>query len=103
MPEEAPRFVIMYNPKSFDALPPNTASLVVGGYTQGGQFRVPFTPEWSCLTFIREDEVHADGWIEGYGQSGNRLYVNRGIGFSIVPIRLNCPPEITVFTLRASL
>jgi predicted MPP superfamily phosphohydrolase len=46
--------------------------------------------------------VHADGWIRdrGFGAPGNTLYVNRGIGFSDVPIRINCPPELTLFTLR---
>jgi len=29
------------------------------------------------------------------------LYVNRGIGTIGVPFRLDCPPEITLFTLRA--
>ena len=102
VPEGAPRLVMMHNPDSFEALPPNTAPLAVAGHTHGGQFRLPFTPEWSWMTFVKEDEVHADGWIKGYGQSGNRLYVNRGIGFSIIPMRLNCPPEVTVFTLRSS-
>lgn len=103
VPDGAARLVMMHNPDSFEALPPGTAPLAVAGHTHGGQIRVPFTPEWSWLTFIREDEVHADGWIKGYGQPGNRLYVNRGIGFSIVPIRLNCPPEVTLFTLQSSL
>ena len=103
VPDGVARLVMMHNPNSFEALPPNTAPLAVAGHTHGGQFRLPFTPEWSWMTFIKEDEVHADGWIKAYGQQGNRLYVNRGIGFSIVPIRLNCPPEITLFTLRSSL
>lgn len=102
IPQRAPRLVLMHNPTSFAALPPSTAPLAVAGHTHGGQIRLPFTPEWSWLTFAKEDQVHADGWIKGYGQPGNRLYVNRGIGFSIVPIRLNCPPEVTLFTLRSS-
>ncbi|MGB3205232.1 MAG: metallophosphoesterase [Crinalium sp.] len=103
VPEGTPRLVMMHNPDSFEALPPSTAPLAVAGHTHGGQIRLPLTPEWSWMTFSKEDEVHADGWIEGYGQSGNRLYVNRGIGFSIIPIRLNCRPEVTLFTLRSSL
>lgn len=102
VPEGAPRLVMMHNPNTFDALPPSTAPLAVAGHTHGGQIRLPFTPEWSWMTFVKDDEVHADGWIEEeYGQPGNRLYVNRGIGFSIVPIRINCPPEVTVFTLQS--
>jgi hypothetical protein len=29
-----------------------------------------------------------------------QLYVNRGIGTVGLPLRLNCPPEITVITLN---
>ncbi|MEA5602336.1 metallophosphoesterase [Nostoc sp. UHCC 0252] len=100
LPDAAPRFVMMHHPESFVEFPSNTAPVAVAGHTHGGQIRLPFTPEWSWLTFVKQDEVHTDGWIDGYGQSGNHLYVNRGIGFSILPIRITCRPEITLFTLR---
>lgn len=100
VPDGAPRLVMMHNPESFAAFPAGTAPVAVAGHTHGGQFRLPFTPEWSWLTFSKEDQVHADGWIDGYGQPGNDLYVNRGIGFSIIPLRINCPPEVTLFTLQ---
>jgi len=34
-----------------------------------------------------------------YEKSGGQLYVNRGIGTTILPIRLGARPEITVFEL----
>lgn len=103
VPEDAARIVLMHNPNSYEAIPANTAPLAVAGHTHGGQFRLPFTPQWSWMTYQRENKVHADGWIEEeYGAAGNNLYVNRGIGFSLIPARLNCPPELTYFTLRAS-
>jgi uncharacterized protein len=41
-------------------------------------------------------------FVEGWFQLGSMgLYVNRGIGTIGVPFRLDCPPEITLFTLRA--
>jgi uncharacterized protein len=102
VPEVAPRFVMMHNPDSFAAFPANTAPIAVAGHTHGGQIRLPFTPQWSWLTFVRKERVHADGWIDNFGKPGNQLYVNRGIGFSYIPIRINCAPELTVFTLQAS-
>lgn len=102
LPAGAPRVVVMHNPDSFAALPAGSAPLAVAGHTHGGQIRIPFTPDWSYLTFARDDAVHADGWVEeGYGAPGNRLYVNRGIGFSGVPLRFLCRPELTLFTLKA--
>lgn len=100
VPDGAPRLVMMHHPNSFAALPEGSAPLAVAGHTHGGQFRLPFMPEWSWMTFASEDEVHADGWISAYGRAGNQLYVNRGIGFSVLPLRLNCPPEVTLFTLH---
>jgi uncharacterized protein len=102
LPDRAPRVVMMHNPDTFERFPANTAPLAVAGHTCGGQIRFPFLPDWSWLTYVMEDEVHTDGWINQYGQPGNHLYVNRGIGFSVVPIRINCPPEVTSFTLQRS-
>lgn len=94
------RIVIMHNPATYQQIPANFAPLAMAGHTHGGQVRIPFTPEWSMLTFVESEPVHVDGWIENYGQAGNQLYVNRGIGFSLFPIRINCVPEITIFTLK---
>lgn len=102
VPDGAPRIVFMHHPASFPELPARTAPLAVAGHTHGGQIRVPFTPEWSFLRLIGKVDVPVDGWAEdGYGRVGNRLYVSRGIGFSLVPIRINCLPELTLFTLSA--
>ena len=100
LPAQAARIVLMHHPDSFEALPAGTAPLAVAGHTHGGQFRIPFTPKWTWMTYAEEDVVHPDGWIPGFGAKGNRLYVNRGIGFSVLPLRLNCPPEVTYLTLR---
>ena len=101
VPDDAARVAFMHNPDSFEAFPAETAPLAVAGHTHGGQIRpVPFLPDWSALSLLSEDEITADGWISGYGAPGNSLYVSRGIGMSIVPIRFNCPPELTRLTLR---
>lgn len=100
VPPGAARLVIMHNPGTFANVPARAAPLTVAGHTHGGQIRIPFTPAWSWVTYLKDDQIHVDGWIRDYGEPGNRLYVNRGIGFSKVPLRINCPPEITIFTLH---
>ena len=102
VPDNSPRIVMMHNPDTFEQFPPNSAPLSVAGHTHGGQVRIPGFPQWSWLKFTQKDEVYADGWAKGFGKSGNNLYVNPGIGMSILPIRLFCPPELTFFTLEAS-
>ncbi len=102
IPENAPRIILMHNPDSFGAIPANAAPLALAGHTHGGQIRIPFTPDWSWMALASSEEIHGDGWIDdNFGQAGNRLYVNRGIGFSSFPVRINCRPEVTFFTLRS--
>lgn len=102
IPAGAPRLVLMHNPDSFATFPAKSAPLALAGHTHGGQIRVPYTPSWSWMALLTDEKVHADGWIDGLGQPGNRLYVNRGIGFSTFPVRINCRPELTLFTLHRS-
>ncbi|KMM39229.1 metallophosphoesterase [Guptibacillus hwajinpoensis] len=98
--DEEARFVIMHNPETFDDIPQRDAPTAVAGHTHGGQIRIPFTPHWSWKNLITKGEAHVDGWTkEGYGNEENNLYVNRGVGVSIIPIRFNNPPEITEFHL----
>lgn len=101
IPEDAPRIALMHNPDSFEMFPVNSAPLAVAGHTHGGQMRLPNSPQWSWLRFTQKDKVYADGWAQGYGKSGNNLYINVGIGMSIVPLRIFCPPELTLFTLES--
>lgn len=102
VPSGAPRLVLMHNPNTFPRFPPGSAPFAVAGHTHGGQIRIPWLPRWSWRSLAVEGKAHTDGWISdpGFGEPGNRLYVNRGVGMSTLPVRINCPPELTVFTLR---
>ena len=101
VPDDAARIVLMHNPFSFRAIPPGSAPFAVAGHTHGGDVRIPFTPHWSWLDLVEGRKVPADAWAwAGFGQPGNGLYVNRGIGNSALPLRINDPPELTIFTLR---
>ncbi len=64
--------------------------LTLSGHTHAGQIRI-FGRAASSVSF-RESA----GWYE---QGGHSLYVNSGIGCTL-PVRLNCPSEITVITLQ---
>lgn len=96
------RVVFMHNPDTFRALPANSAPLAVAGHTHCGQIAVPGTPEWSWLALTRGKPTVADGFAPtGYGASGNQLYVNCGIGFSDIPVRISAPPQLAFFKLTA--
>lgn len=102
VPANAPRVTMMHHPNTFAKFPPSSAPLGMAGHLHGGQISLPFTPGWSMLNLFKGSEVHVDGWVEtSYGAPGNRLYVNRGIGMSLLPLRIGAAPEVTIFTLRA--
>src|ERR1035437_177349 len=69
---------------------------MVSGHSHGGQVRLPFIGP-VILPFGGRK------YVEGLFRFGRvQLYVNRGIGAVGLPFRLNCPPEITLFTLQRS-
>lgn len=103
VPDGAARVIFMHNPIVYRDLPADAAPLTLAAHTHGGQIRLPLTPSESWLHIARQREVVADGWAsDSIGAAGNRLYVNRGIGFSRVPLRIFCRPELTLFTLRGA-
>jgi uncharacterized protein len=83
--------VLAHAPVVLDLLEPHHASdIVLCGHSHGGQWRFgSFHPFW--LPYGCRGRAH--GY---YSQDGQRLYVNRGLGWSLVPLRWNCSPEIVL-------
>jgi predicted MPP superfamily phosphohydrolase len=64
--------------------------LILCGHSHGGQWRVPGIPTFWL-------PPGCNGRVAGWHESGrHRLYVNRGLGWSFLPFRLNCRPEIAL-------
>jgi hypothetical protein len=74
----------------------NAIGLMLSGHTHGGQIRLPLV---GALALPSLGKKYVEGWFR-FG--GLQLHVNRGIGTVGLPFRLNCPPEITLITLRAA-
>jgi hypothetical protein len=73
------------------------ASLTLSGHNHGGQMCLPFVGP--VIVPSRHGLRYAGGL---YRVGGNSLLnVSRGIGVSSGGLRILCPPEITVLTLRA--
>lgn len=68
--------------------------VMLSGHTHGGQIRIPFVGPLALPPMGRK-------YISGFFRFNQmQLYVSRGIGTVGLPFRLNCPPEITEFTLQ---
>ena len=102
VPDDAPRVVLMHNPTGFPALPAGSTPLALAGHTHCGQVALPGAEPWSYLGLSGEEAVAADGFAPPeYGAEGNRLFVTCGLGFSLLPVRINAPPQVVFFELRA--
>jgi uncharacterized protein len=67
--------------------------LQLSGHSHGGQIHIPF------MKRVLPPLAHK--YPLGQYQVGSMIqYTNRGLGSSGIPIRFNCRPEITIFTLR---
>lgn len=91
-----PVVLLVHEPDLLPEVARYGADLMLSGHTHGGQIRFPFIPPVNLPTLGKR-------YIEGlFRVGGTQLYVNRGIGTVGVPMRLNCPPEITEITLSAA-
>lgn len=67
--------------------------LMLSGHSHGGQVRLPWIGPLVLPPLGQK-------YVAGHYQFDHmQLYVNRGLGVVGIPMRLNCPPEITEITL----
>ncbi|MFA6541443.1 MAG: metallophosphoesterase [Bacteroidota bacterium] len=92
---EYPRILLCHKPYFFENAKERKIDLTLSGHTHGGQIvfgMVGNTP----ISFA----TLASKYVAGlYHLDNAQLYVNRGIGSVGLPLRINCPPEITKITL----
>lgn len=88
--------LLSHRPELFDLYVDTGVDLVFSGHAHGGQFRLPllgglvapnqgFFPKYDAGQFIEENTT---------------MIVSRGVGNSIIPLRLNNPPEVVVVELK---
>ncbi|MFC2141397.1 metallophosphoesterase [Acidobacteriota bacterium] len=69
--------------------------LILTGHTHGGQVRIPLFGPVTTMTSVGKRFVSGM-----YAEGRSQVYVSRGFGTSALPIRLFCPPEITLFNFQ---
>lgn len=94
--EDGFTILLSHRPDLFSAYVSGGADLVLSGHVHGGQFRIPFIgglyapsqglfPEYDYGLFSAE---------------GTLMYVSRGLGNSVFPLRLHNRPEVVLLTLH---
>ena len=97
VPARANKLLLAHSPEIVHSLDNRRFDLVLAGHTHGGQVNLPMiNGGWT-------KEGPTRRYLEGlFNVKGSRMYVNRGIGTTHVPIRIGARPEITHFTFRGS-
>ena len=94
IPEETCRIMLVHNPDSADSHFVGHIDLILAGHTHGGQVRIPF---WGAPVLPVRNKTYSSGIIRS--SKGHAMFISRGIGWAIYPVRFNCFPEIAVVTL----
>ena len=97
VPNNECKILLAHNPDTADQGFKTRVDLMISGHTHGGQVRIPlygplFLP------------VHNKKYSSGFVRSKNtNIFISKGIGWTIIPIRFNCYPEIAILQLQAGL
>ena len=90
---------VLHAPAYVDDVQPGLVprpAAIISGHTHGGQVRLPLYTPYTPFGSGR----FVAGW---YRDTLAPLYVSRGIGTVEIPVRLFCPPELPIFTLKKQL
>ncbi|HLV85672.1 MAG TPA: metallophosphoesterase [Candidatus Sulfotelmatobacter sp.] len=94
IPRGEATILMAHEPDYADHTAKYPVDLQLSGHSHGGQVRLPFLPPLY-------EPVLARKYFAGLYRVGPlTLYTNRGIGTTGLAIRWNCPPEVTLLTLR---
>lgn len=92
-PENNFCIALIHSPIMFESVS-DSCPLVLAGHTHGGQVRIPLLgPMW----LPEGSGKYISGW---YSRNNSKLYVSRGIGTSILPIRFLSSPELVLISLK---
>ena len=91
-----PRVLLAHHPETFTQAQPRGIGLTRAGHTHGGGQIVLGHVDGQPIG-VSALRFHYRSGL--YQKDGLSLYVNRGLGYMGLPIRINCPSEISQFRL----
>jgi uncharacterized protein len=96
IPGDEAIILLAHEPDYADHVAQHPVDLQLSGHSHGGQVRLPYLPP------LYLPDMAKNYYLGLYQVGPLTLYTNAGLGTIGVPVRLNCPPEITFITLNHS-
>ena len=94
-----PAILLCHNPAVLPLAVARGVDLVLAGHTHGGQVDLPRLRRFALARGLRLPRQFRHGWDRA-GET--QIYISRGIGTVVVPVRWRCPAEIPILHLQAS-
>lgn len=88
------KLLLAHNPIIFRQAVRAGIDLTLSGHTHGGQVKLRTTPKHLIRRRKLSSGLHK--------RRNSQIYITRGLGTVVLPIRYQCPPEISVLELRSS-
>jgi predicted MPP superfamily phosphohydrolase len=95
IPSEAVSILLSHTPETYRHAAHSDFSLMLCGHTHGGQICLP-----GGLPLMTDADCPRQLVSGPWTYHGLRGYTSVGAGSSVVPVRFNCPPEITLHHLH---
>ena len=87
--------LLSHRPELFNVYKDSQIDLVFSGHAHGGQVRLPLIG-----AAVAPNQGFFPKYTEGmYCEDSTSMVVSRGLGNSIIPVRINNPPEVVLVTL----
>jgi predicted MPP superfamily phosphohydrolase len=91
------KILLSHRPELFDLYCDSGMDLIFSGHAHGGQIRIPFVGG-----LVAPDQGLLPKFTSGsYHNNSSTMFVSRGLGNSVFPIRIFNRPEIVVVTLKS--
>lgn len=88
--------LLSHRPETFGTYVDNNIDLVFSGHAHGGQIRLPFIGG-----IIAPNQGVFPKYTNGlFKENNTNMIVSRGLGNSIIPLRVNNRPELVIVTLK---
>ena len=93
VPHKDCKILLAHNPDSADREFDTRVDLILSGHTHGGQVNIPF---YGAPVLPVKNKKYGHGYVK---TENSGVFISRGIGWAIIPVRFNCPPEIPILHL----
>jgi uncharacterized protein len=96
VPDKSPKILLAHSPNIIDKVNTDGINLILSGHTHGGQISIPYFGP----LFLNMAKGAKRKMVAGLYDYETKVFVTKGVGTSLVPLRLFCRPEVSVLEFK---